>query len=89
MFIRVELDECSQRSRSFQKLDKNIPSLLLRSKMSHSSGSLYREGEEGVSVELTNGSLNPLSVMAEVKSPKAGAIVLFAGPLLVHTYHWT
>ena len=43
---------------------------------------LHRE-EECVSVTLTHDDLNPLSIMAEVKSPKAGAIVLFAGTLSV------
>ena len=38
-----------------------------------------RRGEECMSVALTHDNLNPLSIMAEVKSPKAGAIVLFAG----------
>ncbi len=42
---------------------------------------------EGVSVSLTHSPLNVLSTMAFVRSPKAGAIVLFAGteilPMLV------
>jgi len=35
--------------------------------------------DEGVSVSLTHSPLNVLSTMAFVRSPKAGAIVLFAG----------
>ena len=35
--------------------------------------------EEGISVALTHEILNPTLVMNKVKSPKAGAIVLFAG----------
>ena len=38
-----------------------------------------RREEECISVTLTHDNLNPLSIMAEVKSPKAGATVLFAG----------
>ena len=38
--------------------------------------------ENGVSVALTNGLLDALAVMNEVRSPKAGAIVLFAGQYL-------
>ena len=34
---------------------------------------------EGVSVTLTNLELDVTSVIAKVKSPKSGAIVLFAG----------
>jgi len=34
---------------------------------------------EGVSVSLTHSPLNVLSTMTSVRSPKAGAIVLFAG----------
>ena len=41
----------------------------------------YRQQEESISVALTHDVLDPLSIMAEVKSPKAGAIVLFAGKL--------
>lgn len=41
----------------------------------------YRQQEESISVTLTHDILDPLSIMAEVKSPKAGAIVLFAGRL--------
>lgn len=40
---------------------------------------LEKEEEEGISVALTHELLNPLHVMNKVKSPKAGAIVLFAG----------
>ena len=35
--------------------------------------------EDCISVALTHDKLNPLTIMASVKSPKAGAIVLFAG----------
>lgn len=35
--------------------------------------------EDGVSVALTHGLLDARAVMNEVRSPKAGAIVLFAG----------
>ena len=35
--------------------------------------------EEGISVALTHDILNPTLIMNKVKSPKAGAIVLFAG----------
>ena len=35
--------------------------------------------ENGVSVALSNGLLDARAVMNEVRSPKAGAIVLFAG----------
>ena len=35
--------------------------------------------EDGVSVALTHGLLDVRTVMNEVRSPKAGAIVLFAG----------
>ena len=35
--------------------------------------------EEGVSVALTHGLLDARAVMNEVRSPKAGAVVLFAG----------
>ena len=35
--------------------------------------------EDGISVALTHGSLDARAVMNEVRSPKAGAIVLFAG----------
>lgn len=35
--------------------------------------------EEGISIALTHGSLDARAVMNEVRSPKAGAIVLFAG----------
>ena len=44
----------------------------------------YRQQEESISVALTHDILDPLSIMAEVKSPKAGAIVLFAGRLSTH-----
>lgn len=44
----------------------------------------HRREEECISVALTHEILNPLPVMAEVKSPKAGAIVLFAGKLSTH-----
>ena len=37
--------------------------------------------EQGVYVELTNNLLDPLSIMNRVRSPQAGAIVLFAGML--------
>lgn len=45
-----------------------------------STGAMVRE-DEGVHVELTYDHLDVLSVMARVKSPKAGAVVLFAGRL--------
>ena len=35
--------------------------------------------EDGISVALTHGLLDARAVMNEVRSPKAGAIVLFAG----------
>ena len=35
--------------------------------------------EDGISVALTHGILDARAVMNEVRSPKAGAIVLFAG----------
>lgn len=35
--------------------------------------------EDGITVALTYEILQPLAVMAHVKSPKAGAVVLFAG----------
>ena len=35
--------------------------------------------EEGISVALTHDTLSPTLIMNKVKSPKAGAIVLFAG----------
>lgn len=35
--------------------------------------------EENIHVELTKDHLNVLSVMGRVRSPKAGAIVFFAG----------
>ena len=35
--------------------------------------------DEGVSVSLTHSTLDIPSIMAQVRSPKAGAIVLFAG----------
>ncbi|KAF6237249.1 hypothetical protein HO173_004717 [Letharia columbiana] len=47
--------------------------------MSDSPNAGHRQEEECTSVALTHDILNPLSIMAEVKSPKAGAIVLFAG----------
>lgn len=49
--------------------------------MSESPDPSQRREEECISVALTHDMLNPLSIMAEVKSPKAGAIVLFAGRL--------
>lgn len=49
--------------------------------MSDSPNPVHRREEECISVTLTHEILNPLPVMAEVKSPKAGAIVLFAGTL--------
>ena len=54
----------------------------LTPKMSDSPGPghlLEKEEEEGISVALTHETLSPLLVMNKVKSPKAGAIVLFAG----------
>lgn len=42
--------------------------------------------DEGVYVQLTEDHLDVSSVMARVKSPDAGAVVLFAGkPLLIPT----
>ena len=35
--------------------------------------------EDGISVALTHGLLDARAIMNEVRSPKAGAIVLFAG----------
>ena len=35
--------------------------------------------EEGIFVGLTNDVLDPAAIMNKVRSPKAGAIVLFAG----------
>ena len=46
---------------------------------SPSPGHRREEKEEGISVALTRETLSPTLVMNEVKSPKAGAIVLFAG----------
>lgn len=40
--------------------------------------------DNGVSVSLTYGPLDVSSVVASVRSPRAGAIVLFAGELLYH-----
>ena len=37
------------------------------------------EKEEGIYIELTHATLDALSLMNFVRSPKAGAIVLFAG----------
>ena len=42
---------------------------------------------EGVSVALTNSALDIPSVIANVKSPKAGAIVLFAGCFTPSVHH--
>ncbi|KAL9137364.1 MAG: hypothetical protein Q9175_001436 [Cornicularia normoerica] len=47
--------------------------------MSDSPDPGQRQEEECIFVALTHDILNPLSTMAEVKSPKAGATVLFAG----------
>ena len=47
--------------------------------MSDSPNPYHRVEEDSISVTLTNSILNPLAIMAEVKSTKAGAIVLFAG----------
>lgn len=47
--------------------------------MSNSPTTIDRLEEECISVTLTHHVLNPLHIMTEVKSPKAGAIVLFAG----------
>ncbi|KAM0802172.1 Molybdopterin biosynthesis MoaE [Usnea florida] len=47
--------------------------------MSDSPNPYHRIEEDSISVTLTNSILNPLSIIAEVKSPKAGAIVVFAG----------
>lgn len=44
-------------------------------------GDLSRS-DEGVSVTLTYDELDSKAVMAQVKSPKAGAVVLFAGMCL-------
>lgn len=44
-------------------------------------GDLSRS-DEGVSVMLTYDELDSKAVMAQVKSPKAGAVVLFAGMCL-------
>lgn len=41
--------------------------------------------EDGVSVALTHELLDARAVMNEVRSPKAGAIVLFAGQYLPST----
>jgi len=41
---------------------------------------MYKE-DENIHVELTHDHLDVNSVMNRVKSPKAGAIVLFAGTL--------
>ena len=53
-------------------------------KMSESGDPGLRREEERTFVALTRNTLDPLSIMAEVKSPKAGAIVLFAGKLSTH-----
>lgn len=53
----------------------------LAPKMSDTPNTGYRREEECISVALTHDILDHLSIMADVKSPKAGAIVLFAGRL--------
>ena len=40
---------------------------------------VYELTEEGVSVSLTHSQLDITSTLSMVKSPKAGAVVLFAG----------
>ena len=42
---------------------------------------LARQDDDGIHVELTYDPLDAVSAMARVKSPKAGAVVLFAGML--------
>lgn len=42
--------------------------------------------EDGVHVELTYSHLSPLDAMSNVKSPKAGAVVLFAGSSVTGTW---
>jgi molybdopterin synthase catalytic subunit len=37
--------------------------------------------EDGVYVALTHDTLNAVAIMDKVRSPKAGAVVLFAGTL--------
>lgn len=49
--------------------------------MSDTPSTSSRQEDQCIFVALTHDTLNPLSVMADVKSPKAGAIVLFAGRL--------
>ena len=46
---------------------------------SHRREDEEQQEEDGISVALTHETLNPTLAMTKVKSPKAGAIVLFAG----------
>ena len=39
--------------------------------------------EDGIFVALTNDTLDPKAIMDKVRSPKCGAIVLFAGRLQI------
>lgn len=54
--------------------------------MPSEEGEPARLASDGVSVELTHNPLDILKITKDVKSPKAGAIVLFAGP---NPYHET
>ncbi|KAK3174056.1 hypothetical protein OEA41_001300 [Lepraria neglecta] len=47
--------------------------------MAENSNAFHCLKEEGISVALTHDTLDARSIMDEVRSPKAGAIVLFAG----------
>lgn len=42
--------------------------------------------EEGIFVGLTHDALDPAAIMNKVRSPKAGAIVLFAGTIRLDLY---
>lgn len=43
--------------------------------------------EQDVYVELTFDALDVTSIMIRVKSPEAGAIVLFAGMMMIHYFY--
>jgi hypothetical protein len=48
--------------------------------------STAEHSEDGIYVALTHEHLDPLAIMNKVRSPSAGAIVLFAGAAFLHTY---
>jgi hypothetical protein len=53
--------------------------------MTDSTSSPTKLEEESIHVEITYDHLNINSIISQVKSPKAGAIVLFAGELFPPT----